>query len=71
MNIYDIDEYPNLNQCTMNTVVKNLPETEKIYFNEKLKYSEDALFNTSMILRKGKLIYSNKGPYLNKLTFLF
>lgn len=64
MNIYDIDEYPNLNQCTMNTVVKNLPETEKIYFNEKLKYSEDALFNTSMILRKGKLIYSNKGGYI-------
>lgn len=64
MNIYDIESFPNLNQCTMNVVIKNLPKEEKIYFNENLKQSEDAMFNTSMILRKGKLIYSNKGGYL-------
>lgn len=64
MNVYDIKDFPNLNQCTMNIVIKNLPKNEKVYFNEDLKQSEDALFNTGMILRKGKLIFSNKGGYL-------
>ncbi|NWK85075.1 glycosyltransferase [Staphylococcus sp. GSSP0090] len=68
VNIYDIEDFPNLNQCTMNIVIKNLPSSEKVYFNENLKQSEDALFNTSMIMKKGKIIFSKEGGYLYNIA---
>lgn len=62
-NVYDISQNPFINQSTMNIVVKNLNEDEKIYFDEKLHYAEDAFFNTQMILRKNKIINTKKGGY--------
>lgn len=62
--LYDIKKYPHFNQTTINTVIKNLPKDEKIYFDEKLHFAEDAMFNTAMIVRKDKIIVSNKGGYL-------
>lgn len=60
--LYDVDGYAFLNQVTMNIVVKNLEE--KVYFDEDLFQSEDALFNANMIFRTKKLIICNKGAYL-------
>src|SRR5699024_1368681 len=62
-NIYDISQNPFINQSTMNIVVKNLNKDERIYFNEKLHYAEDAFFNTQMILRKNKIINTKNGGY--------
>lgn len=62
-NIYDIFQNPFINQSTMNIVVKNLNKDERIYFNEKLHYAEDAFFNTQMILRKNKIINTKNGGY--------
>lgn len=62
--VMDIKKHPYFNQTTINTVVKNLPKGEKIYFNEKLTFAEDAMFNTAMIVRKDKIIISREGGYL-------
>ena len=62
--IFHIDNFPTLNQCTINTVVKNLPQNERCYFNKNLKQCEDALFNTQMVMKQKKIIISSKGTYL-------
>lgn len=62
--LIDIANQPHFNQTTMNTVIKNLPKEEKVYFKEDLKLAEDALFNTTMVLRKEKIIVSSHGGYL-------
>lgn len=62
--LFKVDNFSNLNQVTINTVVKNLPKDERCYFNTKLKQSEDALFNTQMIMKNKKIIISSKGAYL-------
>lgn len=61
--VYNIEITPYINQCTMNVVIKNLPENEKIWFNTQLKQSEDALFNTQMILSTNKIIIASSGGY--------
>lgn len=60
VNVYDISEYPFLNQCTMNVVIKNDDYTQ---FNERLVYGEDALFNTNYILKNRKVIHIKEGGY--------
>ncbi|WP_239257204.1 glycosyltransferase [Listeria ilorinensis] len=62
--VFHIKNFPFLNQCTMNTVVKNLPEDKKIYFDTSLAQSEDALFNSQMIMTTGSIIISNRGKYI-------
>lgn len=61
--IYNIFNYPHLNQCTINIVIKNFPQNKRIYFDESLKQSEDALFNTTQIMRSKNLLYINCGGY--------
>lgn len=60
INIYDINEYPFLNQCTMNVVIKN---NNYCQFNEQLAYGEDALFNTNYVLKSQKIIHIKQGGY--------
>lgn len=62
--LYNIGEFPFLNQCTMNVVIKNLDDADKIYFNTSLKQCEDALFNTQMVLTMGNIAFSNNGGYV-------
>lgn len=62
--IFKIDNFTKLNQVTINTVIKNLPKEERIYFNTDLKQSEDALFNTRMVMKNESIIISSKGAYL-------
>ncbi|QFK72898.1 glycosyltransferase [Pradoshia sp. D12] len=61
--VYDVFVHPYLNQTTMNVCVKNL-NPNPILFDTDLKYAEDATFNTSYIMRKGKLGICSKGSYL-------
>ncbi|MCD8841710.1 bifunctional glycosyltransferase family 2 protein/CDP-glycerol:glycerophosphate glycerophosphotransferase [Staphylococcus arlettae] len=65
--LYNIYEFPFINQSTMNIVVKNLTQNEKVYFDESLHYAEDAFFNTQMILKQQNIIYSQKGKYYYNL----
>lgn len=66
--LYDINIFPNLNQCTMNVVIKNKEKNERIYFDANLKQSEDAKFITEMLLEKGKLIFSKVGGYIYDIS---
>lgn len=59
--LYDVSQNPQINQVTMNVVVKNLEE--KVYFDEELFQSEDAFFNSHMIFNKGKILISSEGGY--------
>lgn len=58
----DVEEYPHLNQTSMNIMVKNL--VNKVYFNEYMPFAEDTFFNIEMIMKTGKIIISSKGKYL-------
>ncbi|WFA04812.1 glycosyltransferase [Bacillus sp. HSf4] len=62
--VYDVSIHNNINQTTINVCVKNLPESEKIYFDTSLHYAEDATFNTSYIMRTGKIGICSKGRYI-------
>lgn len=61
--IFNVEISPYINQCTMNIVIKNLPNSEKIWFDTELKQSEDALFNTQMILTTKNIIIASSGGY--------
>ncbi|MDR1018175.1 MAG: glycosyltransferase family 2 protein [Lachnospiraceae bacterium] len=50
--IYNTKEYYWLAQKTVNVVIRNLPEEDRIYFNEELPMGEDSLFMTNYVERK-------------------
>ena len=63
--IYDIDEYSELIQTTINICIKN---NLGIEFDENLKFSEDEKFATSIIMKKSKFGYcSNPNYYYRKI----
>lgn len=59
--VFNMTSNPQINQVTMNVVVKNLED--KVYFDESLFQSEDAFFNSHMIFKKGNIIISSEGGY--------
>lgn len=59
--VYNVSSNPQINQVTMNVVIKNLEK--KVYFDESLFQSEDAFFNSHMIFNTGNIIISSKGGY--------
>lgn len=65
--LYNINDFPFLNQCTMNIVIKN-EEIKKHYFDENLKQSEDAQFITKLLMKRENLIFSKVGGYVYDIT---
>lgn len=64
--LHNVDLHPYLNQTTMNIMIKNLED--KVYFNVDLPYAEDALFNTTMVMRTENIIINNRGAYYYRIT---
>ncbi len=60
--IYDINEYIQANQCTINIVFKNELEKTNL-FDVDMKLSEDQKFDTALIMRKEKLGYVSEARY--------
>ena len=59
--IYSFDEYPYVNQTTINVIVKN---DKSVFFDEKLKVAEDKKFNTTILMKKQKIGYCDKAQYI-------
>ncbi|MCB5953571.1 glycosyltransferase [Enterococcus sp. CWB-B31] len=59
--LYPTDLNYHISQARLNVVIKNLPEDEKIYFDEELPYAEDSLFVTQYIIRKNCIGYVKEG----------
>lgn len=62
--VYDINIDPNIMQTTMNICIKNVPESERILFDENLALGEDQLFIFSWISRKQKLGFVKDATYV-------
>lgn len=62
--VYDIHCNYNLLQTTMNVCVKNVPEEERIYFDESLTLGEDQWFIFSWLLRKEKIGFVKDAVYV-------
>ena len=62
--VYDIHCNYNLLQTTMNVCVKNVPEAERIYFDESLTLGEDQWFIFSWLLRKEKIGFVKDAIYV-------
>lgn len=60
--IYFLDEYPYLNQSTVNIIFKNEFENNLLY-DTSMKLSEDQNFNTSLLMRKNKIGFVKSGEY--------
>ncbi|MBO6359881.1 glycosyltransferase [Enterococcus casseliflavus] len=50
--IYPADLFYYIAQARLNVVIRNLPESGKIYFDTSLPYAEDSLFVTQYVMRK-------------------
>ncbi len=61
--IYDINSNTNIIQTTMNICIKNVPENERILFDESLSLGEDQWFIFSWLLKKQKLGYVKEAVY--------
>ena len=61
--IYDINSDINIIQTTMNICVKNVPEKERIIFDESLSLGEDQWFIFSWLLKKQKLGFVKEAVY--------
>lgn len=64
--VYDVEAFPHINQTSMNTMIKNL--SEKIYFDESMRFAEDTFFNIDLIMKHKKIILSSKGKYLYRMN---
>lgn len=62
--VYDINCNYNLLQTTMNVCVKNVPESERIYFDESLTLGEDQWFIFSWLLKKEKIGFVKDAVYV-------
>lgn len=60
--IYDLDEYPGLNQSTVNIIIKNMYEDNLLY-DTSMKLSEDQNFNTCILMEKNKIGYVKEAAY--------
>lgn len=61
--IYDIKEYPNCIQTTINYVIKNEFEQTQL-FDDKLRFAEDENFATRMIMKKERYGYCSDCLYV-------
>ncbi len=61
--IYDINSDFNILQTTMNICVKNVPEKDRIVFDESLSLGEDQWFIFSWLLKKQKLGFVKEAVY--------
>ncbi len=61
--VYDLRENTNILQTTMNICVKNVPESERIYFDESLSLGEDQWFIFSWLMKKEKLGFCKEAVY--------
>lgn len=59
--IYDLNEYPYINQCTINVIFKN---NQKYFFDENMKLAEDQKFNTIILMKKKKIGYCEEAKYI-------
>ncbi len=62
--VYDINCNYNLLQTTMNVCVKNVPENERILFDEELTLGEDQWFIYSWLLKKEKIGFVKDAVYV-------
>lgn len=60
--IYFLDEYPHLNQSTVNIIFKNEFENNPLY-DTTMKLSEDQNFNTGLLMKKNKIGYVKHAKY--------
>lgn len=58
--VYDLDEYPYLDQCTVNIIFK---KENNIYFDETMFSCEDQKFDTVTIMKKRKIGYVAEANY--------
>ena len=65
--IYDLKEYFDLNQNTVNIVTKNLYENN-VLFDENMFLSEDQNYNTSILMKKEKIGFVNEAKYFYRRT---
>ena len=61
--VFDIRENANILQTTMNVCVKNVPESERILFDESLSLGEDQWFIFSWLMKKQKLGFCKEAVY--------
>lgn len=60
--IYDLNEYPGLNQSTVNIILKNRFEDNLLY-DTTMKLSEDQNFNTCILMRKNRIGFVEEAAY--------
>lgn len=60
--VYDLDEYPYLNQSTVNVVFKNKLGKDVLY-DTNMHLSEDQKFNTCILMRKRKIGFVKEAKY--------
>ena len=60
--IYDLDEYPYLNQSTVNIIFKNRFENNLLY-DVTMKLSEDQNFDTELLMRTNKIGFVREASY--------
>lgn len=61
--VYDISKNANILQTTMNICVKNVPEKDRILFDESLSLGEDQWFIFSWLMKKEKLGFCKDAVY--------
>lgn len=61
--VYDLREYPDVIQTTVNYCVKNRRE-KTLLFNEDMKFSEDEEYATRTVMQKGKIGYCAECIYV-------
>lgn len=61
--VYDIAANANILQTTMNICVKNVPENERVLFDENLSLGEDQWFIFTWLMKKQKLGFCKEAVY--------
>lgn len=60
--LYDLDEYPGLNQSTVNIIFKNQFDNNILY-NSNMRLSEDQYFNTCILMCKKRIGFVESAKY--------
>ena len=60
--IYDFEEYPYINQSTVNIMIKNMGP-ENVYYNTDMHLSEDQFFNTQILMKKNRIGFVEDAIY--------
>ena len=61
--VYDIGNNANILQTTMNVCVKNVPEKDRVLFDESLSLGEDQFFIFTWLMKKEKLGFCKEAVY--------